>query len=114
METNDNNLDELKVPESITDPDEREYFEYLCSAVKIAAKKGLPFMFLTAYNSIGNAFLSTAGCKKCMATLIKELLDKHPDMFGVIMGGVTMHLIEKSPNVKQITDHAKKNTPAGN
>lgn len=114
METNNNISDELKVPDSVTDPDEKEYFEHLYSAIKIAAQKGLPFMILTAYDDIEKAFLSAAGCKHCITKLIKELLDKQPDILDVIMGGVATHLMNKTSADKQIIDHAKKNTPEGN
>lgn len=114
MATNNNIPTELKVPESITDPDEREYFELLYGAIRIAAKKGLPFMILTAYDNIENCFLTAAGCKHCITNLIKEMLDKQPDILNVIMGGISMHLMEKQSQDIQIINNAKKNTPAGN
>ena len=113
-EFNKDNLDALNVPDTITDPDERAYFEHLHSAIKIAAKKNLPFMILTAYDDIGKAFLSAQGCKICISKLIKELIDREPDMLNVIMGGVATHLIGKDSQDKASIEYAKKNTPTGN
>jgi len=115
METNnDNFLNELKVPDSVTDPDERAYFEHLYEAIKIAHKKNLPFVILTAYDDIGKAFLSAQGCKHCISKLVKELLDREPDMLGVFMGAIAPHLIDKKFKNNKDIELAQKQTPQGN
>ncbi|MBK5721320.1 hypothetical protein JGH11_10595 [Dysgonomonas sp. Marseille-P4677] len=115
METNNNEiLEQLKVPESITDPDEKEYIEHIYGAIKIAAKKNLPFMILTAYDDMGKAFLSAAGCKHCITKLITELLNKQPDILNVVLEAVAAHMMNKDTKDKQIANYAKKNTPTGN
>lgn len=109
-----NNYVQLTIPESITDPEEREYFELMYKALEIAREKTLPLLCLTAYSDMNKAFLATQGCKACVSKLILALLEQDPDMLNVIMGGIAVHLMNKSTQDRMITEYAKKNDSAGN
>ena len=114
METKNKEFTGIDIPETITDPEEREYFEQIEKVISIAAKKQLPILCLSAYNDLSRSFISAQGCKHCLTKMIKGMLDKEPGMFDVIMGGIALHMAEKCSADIKMVEYARKNTPTGN
>lgn len=110
----ENDTKRIEIPESIVDPQEREYFELMEKALSIAVEKKLPILCLTAYDDTSKALISTQGCPHCITKLISKLLDKEPQMFDIIMGAVAGHVIGKSSKDRKIVEYARKNSTGGN
>lgn len=106
---------DIEIPESITDPDLKEYINLLSAAFRIASEKDLPVFFLTEFDSESGASV-LMGCPHCASNCIRRLLDKEPRVMDVLMNAIIGHKLtgDQQDKDKEIISHARKNSPTGN
>jgi len=104
----------INIPQSITDPAEKEYFELIEKAINIGIEKQLPFLFLSAYSDISKALIAAQGCPNCISKMITNLLVFNPELYVPIIVGVGNYMKKKDNVEYTLGNNAKKDTSRGN
>lgn len=123
----ENEFTGMKIPEGITDPEEREFLELVNRAVTLALKKGYALAILARMDE-KNDVTAVMGCGHCIEFLLCKVMEKTPQFRNILMGAIISNMMKnlpdelknkqdvpgKGPGIEQLIDYAKKNTPAGN
>lgn len=104
----------IDIPNTVTDPEEREFVELLNRITALAIKKEWSVMLLACSEGGKKEISVFEGCAHCISLLLKKTLDKSAGLLQILMMAIIPHLKDKQSAEGNLIGIAKKNTPAGN
>lgn len=107
-------LSGINNPDYVTDPDEREFLKAVDKISEIAARKKWAVMLLARVEEKGQGISVLEGCAHCVSVVLKNKLDKFPELLQVLLPAIAAHMAERQYSENEIASLAKRNTPAGN
>ncbi|MDR1718025.1 MAG: hypothetical protein LBS20_19485 [Prevotella sp.] len=115
----------IDIPESITDPEEREVFALLKKAQNLMDKKHVGYALLVLFDESKTGISFQGGCANCLERIIRTVFNVDNKFLSIVIKALSMHFFDKAHNstdntdsddakVQELIRHAFKNDPASN